>query len=164
MRTAIVVLAAVLSIGCSPRDDQPADSGMVPPVLTQRDTAVSPSGAPKTTSDSAPAPAAPKAEVYEIVASPSFRLVGNEPFWSVMVDSSVIRYITPDDTAGSRFPPVKPLQLGDTLRWTTSTPSTILEAWVVPQSCSDGMSDRTWTHKASVTVGSRKLEGCAERR
>jgi uncharacterized membrane protein len=81
-----------------------------------------------------------------------------------MVDSSVIRYITPEDTAGSRFPPVKPLQLGDTLRWTTSTPSTILEAWVVPQSCSDGMSDRTWTHKASVTVGSRKLEGCAERR
>ena len=164
MRTAIVVMAVVLSSGCSPRDEQPADSAAVPPVLTQGDTSLSPSSAPKAKDDTAPVPATPKAEVYAIVAGPSFRLVGNEPFWSVLVDSSVIRYVTPDDTAGSRFPPVKPLQLGDTLRWTTSNPNTILEAYVVPQACSDGMSDKSWTHRASVTVGSRKLEGCAERR
>jgi uncharacterized membrane protein len=99
-----------------------------------------------------------------MVSGPSFRLVGNEPFWAVHIDSSVIRYLTPEDTSGTRFPPVKPLQLGDTLRWTSSTPASIIEAWVVPGSCSDGMSDRTWSYRASVQVGDRKLQGCAERR
>jgi uncharacterized membrane protein len=162
MRTALAVTVACLSLGCTPRDDQPADSGVAAPDIAIGDTAAT-APRPKAKADTA-VPAVPKAPTYEIVAGPSFRLVGNEPFWSLQIDSSMIRYRTPDDTSGTTFPPVKPLQLGDTLRWTASNPSTIIEAFVVPQACSDGMSDRSWTHKASVTIGSRKLEGCAERR
>lgn len=164
MRTPIAVLILSGLLACTPRDDEEAfDSSAVAPRATSGDTAVSGTRDTATTAgrDSAVRPAAP---ALQMVPGPAFRLVGNEPFWAVHIDSTLIRYTTPDDTSGTRFPPVKPLQLGDTLRWTSSNPQTIIEAWVVPESCSDGMSDRTWPYRASVQVGDRKLQGCAERR
>lgn len=165
MRIPLAVLFLAASLACTARDDtETVDSASAVPSVTSGDSAAPGSRDTSTgtgrdsTSVPQAAPAFPKAP------GPSFRLVGNEPFWAVHIDSTVIRYVTPEDTAGTRFPPVKPLQLGDTIRWTSSTPQTIIEAWVVPESCSDGMSDRTWTYRASVQVGDRKLQGCAERR
>lgn len=164
MRTSIAVLILAASLACSPRDDaEVVDTSAAAPKAPSGDVAAS--ATPDTSTgarrDSVARPAAP---AFPMVPGPAFRLVGNEPFWAVHIDSTIIRYTTPDDTSGTRFPPVKPLQLGDTLRWTSSSPQTIIEAWVVPESCSDGMSDRTWPYRASVQVGDRKLQGCAERR
>lgn len=164
MRTSIAVLSLAVSLACTPRDDGEAfDTSSVTPSTISGDTAAraTPDSSAPAGRDSVSRPAAP---APQIVPGPAFRLVGNEPFWAVHIDSTVIRYMTPDDTSGTRFPPAKPLQLGDTIRWTSSNPQTIIEAWVVPVSCSDGMSDRTWQYRASVQVGDRKLQGCAERR
>lgn len=164
MRTSIAVLILAGSLACTPRDDEEArDTSSAAPSATSGGIAPAPSPdtSTGTVRDSAARPAAP---AFPIVPGPAFRLVGNEPFWAVHIDSAMIRYVTPEDTSGVRFPSVKPLQLGDTLRWTSSNPQTIIEAWVVPESCSDGMSDRTWPYRASVQVGDRKLQGCAERK
>jgi uncharacterized membrane protein len=166
MRTPIAFLLLAASLACTSRDaDEPVDSAAAAPTLSDAGDSALPV-ARDTSTDSARVSRSggSEAPAFPMVPGPSFRLVGNEPFWALHIDSTVIRYVTPEDTAGIRFPPVKPLQLGDTLRWTTSNPQTIVEAWVVTGSCSDGMSDRTWTYRASVQVGSRKLQGCAERR
>jgi len=166
MRTSIAFLFLASSLACAPRDDDEAldSASPAPTVSAAGDTAAPVTRDTSSDTGRAAPSAAPAAPAPQIVPGPSFRLVGNEPFWAVHIDSTVIRYITPEDTSGTRFPPVKPLQLGDTLRWTSSTPATIIEVWVVPESCSDGMSDRTWSYRASVQVGDRKLQGCAERR
>ena len=155
-------LAIIAVVACTPRDDAPADTvSMAPASPTATDTGLAAAPRPVDTTQSPPAE---KQSPGPVVPGPSFRLVGNEPFWSVQVDSTRIRYLTPEDSAGERFPAVRPVQMGDTLRWVTSNPRTILEATVVTGACSDGMSDKAWTHKASVQVGDRKLSGCAERR
>lgn len=99
-----------------------------------------------------------------VPAGPAFRLIGNEPFWSLEIDSTGMVFRTPDDSAGNRFPPSLPVLVGDTLRWNSANQVSVIEALVVPQSCSDTMSDKAWTHKAIVTIDRRMLEGCAERR
>jgi uncharacterized membrane protein len=91
-------------------------------------------------------------------------LIGNEPFWNLEIDSTGMVFRTPEDTVGNHFPPSQPILVGDTLRWNSANQVSEVEAIVVPQSCSDTMSDKTWTHKAIVTIDRRRLEGCAERR
>jgi uncharacterized membrane protein len=155
----ILPALAILSLlACTPRDDE-ADDTMTVSMDTAATADTGASSRPPAPDTGAPAP-----DPVAVVPGPSFRLVGNEPFWSVQIDSTRIRYITPEDSAGERFPAAKPVQMGDTLRWVSSNPRTILEANVVTGACSDGMSDRTWTHKAWVQVGDRKLTGCAEQR
>ena len=103
-------------------------------------------------------PAAPTATVSE-----TFKLLGNEPFWAVYVDSAGLRYVTPDDTAGKRFPVVAPERRGDTLVWSSTAAAGSIEAKVVAGECSDGMSDRVWPFRSWVRVDSLELTGCAAR-
>ena len=99
-----------------------------------------------------PAPAAP---------ARSFWVAGNEPFWAIQIDSVGIRYRTPDDTAGVRFPPMAPIVRGDTLQWVGRSERDTFDIVVWKGSCSDGMSDREWTWTARVTVGGTSHHGCA---
>jgi uncharacterized membrane protein len=92
-----------------------------------------------------------------------FRAFGNEPFWALDVDSSELRFRTPEDTAGQRFEPVQPILAGDSLRWTTVGDSGTLELVVRAAPCSDGMSDSTWTHTSRLMIGTRSFTGCARR-
>lgn len=98
-------------------------------------------------------------------ADPAFRLLGTEPFWSLSIDSTGFRFTTPEDTAGRRFPASRAVMAGDSLRWNTlADDGTDVEVVVAPADCSDGMSDRKWTWRARVQLGSRTWQGCAERR
>jgi uncharacterized membrane protein len=133
----ILLVGSVLA--CGPRGDGTADS-TDPDLVTAEDT------------------------LAAVPAGPAFRLIGNEPFWNLEIDSTGMVFRTPEDTVGNHFPPSQPILVGDTLRWNSANQVSEVEAIVVPQSCSDTMSDKTWTHKAIVTIDRRRLEGCAERR
>jgi uncharacterized membrane protein len=90
-----------------------------------------------------------------------FRVVGTEPFWALEINATGLRFVTPEDTAGARYPMSSPVSSGDTLRWHATMGGRTLDARVWPAACSDGMSDRIWTHRALVRVDSVTYRGCA---
>jgi uncharacterized membrane protein len=47
-------------------------------------------------------------------------------------------------------------------RWTDVAGARSIEALVWPGQCSDGMSDRAWTHRAAVRVDTLTYRGCAD--
>jgi uncharacterized membrane protein len=91
------------------------------------------------------------------------RAIGTEPFWALIVDDRGLRFLTPVDTAGIRFPPIAPTSAGDTLEWAGETARAQIDARIWPESCSDGMSDRIWSHAATVRIDGVLHAGCAER-
>jgi uncharacterized membrane protein len=97
-------------------------------------------------------------------ATSAFRAIGNEPFWALEIDGSGLRYRTPDDQKGIWFSPVAPSRVADTLRWIAESGGATIDARIWPGECSDGMSDRVWTHTALVVFGGSAHRGCAERR
>jgi putative lipoprotein len=92
----------------------------------------------------------------------AFRAIGTEPFWSLDINSAGLRFTTPDDMTGIRFPPLAPTVRGDTLRWAGETERAAIDARIWPSRCSDGMSDRVWTHKAVVRIDGLIYRGCAD--
>jgi uncharacterized membrane protein len=96
---------------------------------------------------------------------PTFQLIGTEPFWGLRIDSVGMTFTTPVDTAGERFPSSTPVLVGDTLRWNSlDSAGRMVEAIVITAPCSDGMSDKVWSHRARVIIGREQYDGCAERR
>lgn len=96
---------------------------------------------------------------------PTFQLIGTEPFWGLRIDSAGMTFTTPVETAGERFSRSMPVMVGDTLRWNSlDSAGRAIEALVITGTCSDGMSDKQWSHRARVTIGRDRYEGCAERR
>ena len=51
--------------------------------------------------------AAPDTAATVATAEP-LRALGTEPFWSLDIDSTGLRFRTPEDTSGMRFPPNAP--------------------------------------------------------
>lgn len=92
----------------------------------------------------------------------TYRAVGNEPFWSVNIDAKGLRFVSPEDSAGVSFPPVEPVAHGDTLRWTSHNEYGRIVVLIWPDSCSDGMSDRVWSHASDVKLNDTAYSGCAE--
>jgi len=108
-----------------------------------------------------PPPAADTATVAAPVEA--YWVAGTEPFWAVRIDSAGIRFSSPDDTAGVRFPSISPVVTGDTLRWVGRTERDSIEITLWRATCSDGMSDREWTFTATVLVAGQSYRGCARR-
>ncbi len=96
------------------------------------------------------------------VATASFRAAGTEPFWALEIGPGRLTFRTPDDTSGTRFPHPAGTALADTLRWTDVAGARSIEARIWPGQCSDGMSDRAWTHRAVVRVDTLVYRGCAD--
>ena len=95
---------------------------------------------------------------------PSFRLAGNEPFWSLTIDSAGLRFRTPEDTSGQRFAATLAVLHGDSLRWNSSNDNGMIEVVVAPARCPDTMADKVWPYRATVLVGKARYTGCGERR
>ncbi len=99
-------------------------------------------------------------------ASGSFRLAGNEPFWSVKIAADGITYSSPDYQKGIHFTAAAPEQVEEKLRWVaiTAPPDAhTLDVTIEEEKCQDSMADKTWTHVAHVIFDGTKLEGCGER-
>lgn len=99
-------------------------------------------------------------------AAGSFKLAGNEPFWSVRIGASGLTYTTPDYLDGIAFPSTAPEASGTTLRWVALTPppeAHTLEVTLEETKCQDTMADKTWSHTATVIFDGTRLSGCGER-
>ena len=92
----------------------------------------------------------------------SYRAFGNEPFWSVFINADGLRFISPEDTTGVRFPPVEAVAAGDTLRWTARSDHGSIVVRIWPGACSDGMSDRSYALSSHVQLNETAYLGCAE--
>jgi uncharacterized membrane protein len=108
-----------------------------------------------------PEPARPAVEIKPatapVVLPMPLRLVGTEPFWGGVVGPEEIQ-ISGVDRETLAWGVRDPQRSGNTLRWKLEGGVTIL---VVRESCSDGMSDRTYPFRAEVTVKGEVLKGCA---
>src|SRR5512147_2273933 len=80
----------------------------------------------------------------------SYRAFGNEPFWAVFVNTEGLRFISPEDSAGIRFPPVEPVAAGDTLHWKATSEGGSIDVRIWSGACSDGMSDTAWKFSSAV--------------
>ena len=121
------------------------------------------SGAPAG-SDSAPSEAATavSASADSTGREPAaYRAIGTEPFWGLSISGDELRFSTPDNPEGLRFPATTARRDADTLLWSGSADGTVLEARIWPGECSDNMSDSVHTHTAHVRIGGSTYEGCA---
>ena len=128
-----------------------------------RDSARRTDSAGASGADSAP-PLASAADTSETAAASAWRAIGTEPFWGLDIDSTGLRFTTPDDTMGIRWPPLTPMVMGDTVRWVGETERAAVDARVWPAGCSDGMSDRDWPYTAVARVDGTTYRGCARSR
>lgn len=156
----VVVLALISLSACGGAGEQRAgdsgDSSVPAPAMVDSTTAA---GSP-TPGETATLPQS-KAN-----AAGSFRLAGNEPFWSVRIGASGLTYLTPDYQQGIAFPSTAPQATGTTLRWVAITPppeAHTLEVTLEEKRCQDTMADKTWTHTATVSFDGTRLSGCGER-
>ncbi len=108
--------------------------------------------------------AAPRDSMALAMMAEPLRALGTEPFWALDVDSTGLRFITPDDTSGIRFPAIEPTVVADTVVWSGQTERATLELRLWSEKCSDGMSDREYRYAARVIVGGTTYRGCADRR
>lgn len=92
----------------------------------------------------------------------AYRAFGNEPFWSVTIDSKGLRFSSPEDSAGVTFPAVESVATGDTLRWTSKSEHGRIVVLIWRGTCSDGMSDKTWSRASAVKINETTYLGCAE--
>lgn len=99
-----------------------------------------------------------------ILSALPLRALGTEPFWALDIEATELRFKTPDDTAGVRFPAPARSLAGDTVSWTAQRDTAAIEARVWPAKCSDGMSDREYPYTVRVTVAGTAYRGCADRR
>jgi uncharacterized membrane protein len=107
---------------------------------------------------------APQAESVQPPRSAAFRAAGTEPFWALDIDSTGLRFRSPDDTAGVHWPQPSSRVNEDTLQWAGRTTRGEIDASIWPGQCSDGMSDRVWSYTAAVRIDTTRYTGCAETR
>lgn len=97
-----------------------------------------------------------------------FIVRGNEPFWNVTINRSGIIYSTPEINR-QRYPYTAPMRAegrpADLVRVyrLNGQPSGLLVIRKV-DACSDTMSDIVYPYNATLILGNRVLEGCAQKR
>jgi uncharacterized membrane protein len=87
-------------------------------------------------------------------------LAGTEPFWAVKIRGAMIAFTEPD-APQQDFANAAKAEAGGAATWTANNAKGSIVVKVTAGPCSDGMSDRTWTYTAEVTLGARVLKGCA---
>lgn len=157
----VAVPMALVAVACGgekvPPLPDPIDVSTTANVPTSSDT-VKPGAA--STADSATASAAkPSDRVGE------FRAAGNEPFWSLVVNSLAMTIKTPQDLTGVAFAPSLPMVSGVRYHWTAATAQPnrhTIDVTIEATTCQDTMADKKWTHTATVIYDGKTLTGCAE--
>lgn len=150
MKFAIASLSLLL-VACHP-SQPPADP--VPPAAA-----------------AAPAvPAAPAAETPSAKRVPGqenveplriFRAFGTEPFWGVNVEGTRLTYTTPEDPAGVVMEGTRKT-LADGVEITGEHDGKPFVLTVGSGTCSDGMSDNTYSLVATFRFGEFDYKGCGE--
>jgi len=84
-----------------------------------------------------------------------YRVVGTEPFWSLIIDDREIAFIPAE---GEQVRQPKPRVIVGVAGEIYQTPR--INVNIVHAQCSDGMSDRTYPDKVQVSVDGRQYNGC----
>lgn len=91
----------------------------------------------------------------------SYRLVGTEPFWAVVIENKTIKFMTPAEE--EMWPYNKPEISGITMTWkTVDSKKRKVVITLTEGECSDGMSELVWDYKGEVSMGTLKLNGCGK--
>ena len=154
MKFAIASLSLLL-VACTP-SQPPAEPA--PPA-----EAVTPVVAPVTSAPpAAEAPAAKRVAGQEN-ADPLqiFRAFGTEPFWNVNVENTKVTYTTPQDQAGVVMEGTR-RALADGVKITGLHDGKAFVLTVSSGTCSDGMSDNTYSLVSTFRHGDIDLKGCGE--
>ena len=88
--------------------------------------------------------------------SGDFDLVGTEPFWGGKIRADGLTLSRPGEPEVSAANPGVRVD-GDVGSWGSGH----LVFKLTPEACSDGMSDRRYSHRAEVTFNGAVLKGCA---
>lgn len=98
----------------------------------------------------------------------TFTARGTEPFWSVTVNRNGIVYSTPE-VSKRTYPYVapmmaqgRPVDMVRVYRLNGQPNGTLIIKKA--DSCSDGMSDNVYRYEATLILGNRVMEGCADRK
>lgn len=88
--------------------------------------------------------------------------LGNEPFWSLTLNSSknTLRFKTPGGDSISTPVPDRIDDSNGSFRYIAEVPSGQLTAIFRPDSCVDSMSGQRFDYRVDVTVGSKRYAGC----
>lgn len=150
MRPVSLALLLALTSGCGGRSEPPA---------TGARTEAPPAAAPATEAN----PPVPAAD-----ASPRFRCVGNEPGWTLAIAPDSLVFVGDYGEVRAAYPGVAP-RVGDGMWYyesvNRSAPSGFsrLTAIVLRETCSDGMSDRTYEYTVRVIHDLKAYVGCGTR-
>lgn len=91
----------------------------------------------------------------------SYRIVGTEPFWAVIIKDKTIKFMTPAEEEMWQYN--KPEINGITMTWkTVDSKKRNVVITLTEGECSDGMSELVWDFKGEVTMGTVKLNGCGK--
>ena len=93
-----------------------------------------------------------------------FICLGNEPFWSldILPDEKLIALKDVGSEKTYTFPYSAGKIAGNRITFQTSNDKKeTLKAVITRENCSDGMSDRVYSHSAEVTINGKTLKGCA---
>lgn len=86
---------------------------------------------------------------------PPYRAIGTEPFWDLTIDARLVFTDRGNDMSVSEpAPRVLATATGRTYRGRR------LQVTITPSPCSDGMSDRSYPDRVSVSVDGQLYRGC----
>ena len=145
-----VIFCAVpvaLIAGCKPAEapvPQPSEVAGAPAVATL-----------------APAVPAPVPASNTAPVGAAFIVMGTEPFWSVKVAGGKATYTTPEDQVGQAFTVVA-AQDGTGWQFKGTLTGQPFALKLRLETCSDGMSDRSYRYAADLAVMGEARKGCAE--
>ena len=147
--------------------DKPAPAPQ--PTATAEPTAMATAPAPATqTPTPTPTPSPTPSASPTATASPTpekrFQALGTEPFWSVEVmPKGRLKYSTPDMLNGVVVSSVEKRQ-GERVQYIARFNGKPFTLDIVPDKCSDGMSDTVYPYKVTFVHSGRTDHGCARLR
>lgn len=96
-------------------------------------------------------------------AVPAYRVLarGNEPFWSVEIDSDQLLLREVDAAAATRFSVQETQDAEGSVTYRGASGNKTLEITVTNNSCSDSMSGEYFAYAADLKLDGRTLRGCA---
>lgn len=97
----------------------------------------------------------------------NFKGVGTEPFWSVEIEDKKIFFQSLNENFEAISGQVNKVDVaGDTMTFISETANETIEVTLIKEDCSDGMSDRNYSHRVEVSITRSsekeplKLKGC----
>jgi uncharacterized membrane protein len=90
-----------------------------------------------------------------------FLCIGNEPFWSLEIDSAkTINFLLASDMRTVKLPYIKPVEEDGKLQYNIQSDSVRMSILIENTFCSDGMSDNWYEYAVQVNYNDTLYKGC----